>query len=119
MSTKHFQRLIVKALWEDGFRDLLFSRPERALKDFDLTTEERAEIERMERERFEDLVADYRLRVTALLLGPGTDVAFNPQPEPPPGRIELDTLFRQRSPDRNQALRRPPGTRPPGRRSKE
>ena len=64
MSAKHFQLLVVKALWEEDFRDLLFSRPEEAMKDFDLTQEERAELQRMERERFEDLVVDYRLRLT-------------------------------------------------------
>ncbi len=95
MSAKHFQLLVVKALWEEDFRDLLFSRPEEAMKDFDLTQEERAELQRMERERFEDLVVDYRLRLTKEALGPGSHVAFNPQPDPP-GRITLDSLFRSR-----------------------
>ena len=61
MSAKHFQLLVVKALWDDDVRTLLFSRPEDAMKDFDLTKEGRAERQRMERERFEDLVVDYRL----------------------------------------------------------
>ena len=71
MSAKHFQLLVVKALWEEDFRRLLFSRPEEATKDFDLTHEERAELRRMERERFEDLVVEYRLRLTKEALGPG------------------------------------------------
>ena len=95
VSAKHFQLLVVKALWEADFRNLLFSRPEEAMKDFDLTPEERAELQRMERERFEDLVVDYRLRLTKGALGPGAHVAFNPQPDPP-GRITLDSLFRSR-----------------------
>jgi hypothetical protein len=95
MSTKHFQLLVVKALWEEDFRHLLFSRPEEAMKDFDLTNEERAELGRIERERFEDLVAEFRLRLTKTVLGPGSVVAFNPQPDPP-GRITLDSLFRHR-----------------------
>ena len=37
MSAKHFQLLVVKALWDEGFRNLLFARPEEAMKDFDLT----------------------------------------------------------------------------------
>lgn len=95
MSAKHFQRLVVKALWEENFRDLLFSDPEQAMRNFDLTREERAELGRMERERFDDLVADYRLRLTKKVLGRTAAVALNPQPEPP-GKIELDTLFRRR-----------------------
>jgi hypothetical protein len=95
VSAKHFQLLVVKALWDEDFRKLLFSRPEEAVKDFDLTKEERAELQRMERERFEDLVVDYRLRLTKAALGPGAHVAFNPQPDPP-GRITLESLFRPR-----------------------
>ena len=95
MSAKHFQLLIVKALWEEDFRRQLFSHPDKAMKDFDLTTDERAELKRMERERFEDLVADYRLRVTkAVVADPGSVVSFNPQPDPP-GRIDLDSLFKR------------------------
>jgi hypothetical protein len=97
VSAKHFQLLVVKALWEEDFRDLFFSRPEEAMKDFDLTQQERAELQRMERERFEDLVVEYRFRLTKEVLGPRTQVAFNPQPEPP-GRITLDSLFRSRRP---------------------
>jgi hypothetical protein len=95
VSAKHFQLLVVKALWEDEFRKLLFTRPEEAMKDFELTHEERAELQRMERERFEDLVVEYRLRLTKEALGPGAHVAFNPQPDPP-GKITLDSLFRIR-----------------------
>jgi len=95
VSAKHFQLLVVKALWEKDFRDLLFARPEEAMKDFDLTPEERAELQRMEQARFEDLVVDYRLRLTKDALGPGSHVAFNPQPDPP-GRITLESLFRSR-----------------------
>jgi hypothetical protein len=95
VSAKHFQLLVVKALWEKDFRDLLFSRPEEAMKDFDLTRDERAELRRMERQRFEDLVAEYRSRLTQTILGRGAEVVFNPQPEPP-GRIDLDALFRRR-----------------------
>ena len=95
MSAKHFQLLVVKALWEEDFRTLLFSRPEEAMKNFDLTKEERTELHRMERERFEDLVVEFRLRLTKTVLGPRSEVAFNPQPDPP-GRISLDSLFRRR-----------------------
>jgi hypothetical protein len=95
VSAKHLQLLVVKALWDEDFRDLLFARPEEAMKDFDLTNEERAELQRMERERFDDLVVDYRLRLTKAALGPESHVAFNPQPDPP-GRITLDSLFRFR-----------------------
>jgi hypothetical protein len=95
VSAKHFQLLVVKALWDESFRKLLFSRPEEAMKDFDLTKEERAELQRLERERFDDLVVDYRLRLTKAALGPGAHVAFNPQPDPP-GRITLESLFRPR-----------------------
>jgi hypothetical protein len=96
VSAKHFQLLVVKALWDENFRTLLFSRPEEAMQHYDLTPEERAELQRMERERFDDLVVEYRLRLTKEALGPGAHVAFNPQPDPP-GRITLDSLFRVRS----------------------
>jgi len=95
VSAKHFQLLVVKALWEQDFKDLLFSRPEEAMKDFDLTKEERAELQRMERDRFDDLVVEFRLRLTKTVLGQGAEVAFNPQPDPP-GRIGLESLFRRR-----------------------
>ena len=49
----------------------------------------------MERERFDDLVVDYDLRLTKAALGPVAHVAFNPQPDPP-GRITLESLFRSR-----------------------
>jgi hypothetical protein len=96
VSAKHFQLLVVKALWEEDFRDLLFSRPEEAMEQFDLTNEERAELQRMERERFADLVVEFRLRVTKTVLGLGSEVAFDPQPDPP-ARISLDSLFRLRA----------------------
>jgi len=92
---KHFQLLVVKALWEEDFRKLLFSHPDKAMKDFDLTNEERAELQGIERERFEDLVVRYRMRLTQEVLGPGTVVAFNPQPDPP-GAVDLESLFRFR-----------------------
>jgi hypothetical protein len=96
MSAKHFQLLIVKALWEEDFRRLLFTHPDRAMHEYDLTNDERAELKRMERERFEDLVAEYRLRVTkGVVADPGSVVSFNPQPDPP-GRIDLDSLFKRR-----------------------
>ena len=46
VSAKHFQLLVVKALWDEGFRNLLFARPDEAMKDFDLTKDERAELQR-------------------------------------------------------------------------
>jgi hypothetical protein len=40
-------------------------------------------------------VAEYRSRLTQTILGRGAEVVFNLQPEPP-GRIDLDALFRRR-----------------------
>jgi hypothetical protein len=96
VSAKHFQLLVVKALWDDDFRKLLLARPDEAMKDFDLTKDERAELQRIERDRFDDLVAEYRMRLTKVALGPGAHVAFNPQPDPPV-RVTLDSLFRLRT----------------------
>ena len=92
VSAQHFQKLVVRALWEKDFRDLLFRNPDEAMKGFDLTRDERAELQRLEGERFEDLVAEVRMGLTTSLLKGGSDVAFNPQPEPP-ARIDLESLF--------------------------
>lgn len=64
MSAETVQEIIVKAVTDEDFRELLFSDPDKALGDFELTDEEAAGLRAMEREKFDAVAGELEERVS-------------------------------------------------------
>ena len=55
MSLDDVKQVIGRAVLDADFREVLFSNPETALEDYDLSEEERAGLKNIKREKFDDM----------------------------------------------------------------
>jgi hypothetical protein len=92
MSEVHVKQIIVNAVINLEYRELLFSEPEQALVGFDLTDEEQAALKGLDRDKFDLTAAKMEDRISRAgfsFVTPKTSKLFQPQPEPP-GRDSFD-----------------------------
>ena len=64
MSVEAVQEIIVKALQDTKFRDMLFSNPDRALKGYELTEEEANALKTMDKDRFDSASGELEDRIS-------------------------------------------------------
>jgi hypothetical protein len=64
MSQETVQKVIMRAVKEPEYRELLFDDPGRALEGYELTEEEAAALKGLERERFDAFVSEVDERVS-------------------------------------------------------
>lgn len=97
MSDAHVHQIIINAVVNLEYRDLLFNDPDQALEGFDLTEEERSALIALDRQKFDATASEMEDRISRAGVGfnaPGSDVMFNPQPEPPAQKLDLGIFFR-------------------------
>ncbi len=71
MSAETVQEIIVKAVTDKEYRELLFSDPDRALENFELTDEEVTALKELEREQFDAVEGELEERVSRAGFGLG------------------------------------------------
>ena len=71
MSAETVQEIIVKAVTDKEYRELLFSDPEKALENFELTDEEATALKEMEREKFDVVASKLEERISKAGFGLG------------------------------------------------
>lgn len=72
MSLQGLKQVIQRAIEDEAFRQLLFDNPDEALQGYDLTEEERAALEGLDEDNFDDFTGDLGGRTTkGWLTGPG------------------------------------------------
>jgi hypothetical protein len=64
MSQETVQKIIIRAVTEPEYRELLFGEPDKALKGYELSEEEAAALKGLERERFDAVVSEVEERVS-------------------------------------------------------
>ena len=69
MSTDTVQFIIGRAVTDPEYRELLFTDPEEALKDFELTEEEAHALNDLKREKFEAELGELENRISRAGLG--------------------------------------------------
>lgn len=69
MSTETVQFIIGRAVTDPEYRELLFTHPEEALKEFDLTDEEAQSLKELKREKFEAELSEMEDRISRAGLG--------------------------------------------------
>ena len=69
MASETVQEIIIKAVTDEEFRELLFSDPDKALGGFELTDEETSSLKALERDEFDAVAGelDDRLSRTAFV----------------------------------------------------
>lgn len=70
MTVEAVYKVIVKAVTDESFRELIFSEPEKALEGFELTQEEAAAIRSVKREEFDAVFTQLEERVSRGGLSP-------------------------------------------------
>ncbi len=69
MSAESVQQIIGRAIGDEAFRELLFSKPDQALAGFDLTADEIATLKGLKREEFDAAASDLEQRISKTFLG--------------------------------------------------
>ena len=69
MSADEVKQVIGRAVLDVEFRKLLFDDPDTALEDYDLTEEERAGLQNIEREKFDDMAGALEERMSRAGIG--------------------------------------------------
>jgi hypothetical protein len=87
MPLRSVQTVIGKAVVDRSYRDLLFTRPDEALKGHELTAEEIASLKGLSRETFDSVSSELEERMLAQVAGGVTATGLNP------GQYELMTAF--------------------------
>ena len=64
MSTENVEQIIGKAVVDSEYRELLFTEPDKALEDYELTEEEKSALKGMEREEFDSVASDLEERIS-------------------------------------------------------
>ena len=71
MSAETVQEIIIKAVTDKEYRELLFSDPDKALESIELTEEEVAALKSLEREQFDAVLGELEERVSRAGFGLG------------------------------------------------
>lgn len=74
MSAETVQDIIIKAVTDKEYRELLFSDPDKALEEFDLTDEEIEGLKGLEREKFDVAADELEERVSRAGFGLATEL---------------------------------------------
>ena len=83
MSFESLKSIIGRAVTEPEYRDLLFSDPDKALEDCELSDEESAALKGLEKEKFESVAEELEERISKaggihlLMKDPGIKDTFN------------------------------------------
>ena len=64
MSAKKLEQIIARAVEDEKFRELLLTSPEQALRDYDLSIEERALLKTLVAENFDATAKDLERRIS-------------------------------------------------------
>ena len=64
MSIENVQTIIGKAIMETEYRELLFTEPDNALEDYELTEEEKSVLKGMERDKFDTVASELEDRIS-------------------------------------------------------
>lgn len=78
MSLQSVQNIIGKAAVDRAYRDLLFSKPDEAIKGFELTAQETASLKGLSREKFDAVAGELEDQILAEAVG-GTDIILQSQ----------------------------------------
>ncbi len=69
MSSESMQQIIGRAIAEESYRELLFSNPDQALAEYDLTAEEISALKGLKREEFDAAGGDLEERISKSFVG--------------------------------------------------
>jgi hypothetical protein len=72
MSTETVQKIIIKAVTDEDYRELLFSEPDKALEGFELSDEEIASLKALERDQFNASIGELEERMSRAGIGLGS-----------------------------------------------
>ena len=72
MSIESVQTILGRAVTEPEYRDLLFSDPQAALEGYELSEEEKAALEGLEREKFDAVASELEERISRASPGIGS-----------------------------------------------
>ena len=69
MSVQNVTNIVSKALTDRAFRDQLFSKPNQALKGYDLTPEEAKGLKAISREEFDKIATQLEEKISSQVVG--------------------------------------------------
>ena len=69
MSQETVQKIIIRAVREPEYRELLFGEPDKALEGYELSEEESAALKGLERDSFDAVVSEVEERVSRARVG--------------------------------------------------
>ena len=64
MSAENVEQIIGKAVVDSEYRELLFTEPDKALEDYELTKEEKSALLGLEREKFDTVAGELEERIS-------------------------------------------------------
>jgi hypothetical protein len=81
MSFENVEKIIGRAIMEGEYRELLFSEPDKALEEYELTVEEKSALKSIDRNKFDEVASELEDRVSrAGLTGLGKLLESNNNP---------------------------------------
>ena len=80
MTVEHVKHIIGRAVVDADFREQLFTDLDAAVEDYELTTDERDALTRLEREKFEELSSDLGDRISRAGIGFGSALGGHQSP---------------------------------------